>query len=176
VTEEILTFMVAGWAMYVTQSRVHSNQYAAAMFIFFYGYAMFVGHCFEGTTEYFVFSMISTPVFIFFILQMNTFTLLGLLLCLTEAALLLIDLIGFMSYNTVKPLYVMALAIKPIVTTLQLASLMVRDGRPVDILDTLAACRELFTDFAKSFRDSSTFVVCMQTLYNGQKSKSHGKT
>lgn len=167
-TEEILTFMVVAWAMYVTQGRVKSNQYAAAVFLFFYCIAMGIGEGFKETPEYFVWSMVSTPFFIFLILQMNTFTLLGLLLCVTEAVLLLIDLIGFMSYNTIKPLYIMALGIKPIVTTLQLASLMVRDGRPVDILDTLAACRELFTDFAKSFRDSPTFVVCMQTLYNGQ--------
>lgn len=168
-TEAILTFAVAGLAMFILQERTHSNQYAAATFIFFFAYALWVGDRFEGTPEYFVWSIVSTPVFILLILQMNTFTTLGLLLCLTEFALLLIDIVLYITYTVaIWPLYTLALGIKPIVTTLQLASLLVKDGRAINIYDELASWRSICVDLAKSFRNHPSFVVCTQTLYNGQ--------
>lgn len=153
-----LPFAVAVWAMFIVQDKQWSNQAAVAVFGFFYCAALSISHIYQGQPEYFVWSIASSPLFMAVLLMLNRFTLMMLLLCITEVGLALIDSVGFLIYNLgQEDAFLMRVTPEKIVIALQLAALMVKDGRPVDIT-------AIFNDIVTMVRNKSAYFSCVETL------------
>ena len=153
-------FAVAVWAMFITQDRQWSNQVAVSFFCAFYCVALSINHIFANDPSYFVWNIVSSPVFIACLLMLNRFTMMMLLLCLTEAALAVIDSVGFLTYNLgLEDAFVMRVTPEKIVIALQLAALMVKDGRPVNIAT-------MWDDLVKLVRNSAAYFACTYALQN----------
>lgn len=154
----VVPIAVAVWAMFITQDKQWSNQAAVAWFGAFYCAAFSIDHLFAHEPEYFVWNIIASPLFIAALLTLNKFTLMMLLLCLTEAALALIDSVGFLTYNLGREgIYSMRLTPEKIIIALQLAALTVKDGRSVNIASVL-------DDFTSMVRNSGTYFSCVQAV------------
>jgi len=114
-----------------------SNQCAAGVFGLFYSAALFISYYFDQQPEYFMWSIVSTPLFLIVMSMMNKITLMILLLCLTEVAFLIIDVISLIAYNLgIEWLYQMRWGPETVVITLQLAALLVRNGTRIRIHQT----------------------------------------
>lgn len=114
-----------------------SNQCAAGVFAFFYSAQIFISHFANGTDTYFLWAIISTPLFLIALSMMNKITLMILLLCITEVAFLIIDVLSLIAYNLrIEWLYQMRWGPETVVITLQLAALLVRNGANIRIHQT----------------------------------------
>lgn len=155
---DALPFAVAVWAMFIVQDKQWSNQAAVSVFAFFSCAALSISHIFWGEPEYFVWSIASSPIFIACLLMLNRFTMMMLLLCLTEAGLAIIDSVGFLTYNLGQEgIYSMRLTPEKIVIALQLAALMVKNGRPINIAT-------IFDNFVKLIRNSAAYFACIEAI------------
>ena len=151
-------FAVAVWAMFITQDKQWSNQTAVSLFCAFYCVALSINHIFANDPAYFVWNIASSPVFIACLLMLNRFTMMMLLLCLTEAALAIIDSVGFLTYNLgLEDAFVMRVTPEKIVIALQLAALMVKDGRPVNV-------STVWDDLVKLVRNSAAYFACIEAF------------
>lgn len=153
-----LPFAIAAWAMFIRHDRQWSNQAGVAIFVAFYSLSLGISHAFSGESAYFVWSIASSPLFIAALLTLNKFTLMMLLLCLTEAALAIVDSVGFLTYNIrQEEIYLNRLTPEKIIIALQLAALMVKNGRPINIAT-------IWDDMAKLVRNSATYFACVQAI------------
>ena len=153
-----LPFAVAVWAMFIVQDRQWSNQAAASFFCAFYCAALSISHAYQGEPEYFVWSIASSPMFIACLLMLNRFTLMMLLLCLTEAGLAIIDAVGFLTYNLGQEgIYSMRLTPEKIIIALQLAALMVKDGTSINIAT-------VWDNLVKLIRNQAAYFACTQAI------------
>jgi len=135
-----------------------SNQAAVSWFGVFYLAAFVVTRVWGGTPDYFVYSIISTPLFLLAIASLNKFTIMMAFLWLTEIILALIDLGGFTAYNLkVENLYQMRLTPERLVIALQLAALMVRDGRSVN-------CATIAYDLGRFLRGSGAYMAIVEKV------------
>jgi hypothetical protein len=111
-----------------------SNQAACGVFAFFYSAQIFISHFANGTDTYFIWAMISSPLFLLALSKLNKITYCALFLCLTEVAFLLIDVVSLIAYNLHNEfVYQMRWAPEQAVITLQLAALLVRNGTRIRI-------------------------------------------
>jgi len=154
--ENVLPYAVCLIAM--IYQKDHSNQAACAVFAFFYSLSLIINEAFAYTTGIFVYSIISTPLFLLAIASLNKFTIMMAFLWLTEIILALIDLGGFTAYNLkVENLYQMRLTPERLVIALQLAALMVRDGRSVN-------CATIAYDLGRFLRGSGAYMAIVEKV------------
>jgi len=133
--ENAIPYAVVAIAMAV--QKEWSNQAACGVFAFFYSASLLVSYFANGSDAYFIWSMISTPLFLIALSMLSKITLMILLLCLTEVALLLIDAASLIAYNLGNDwLYQMRWGPETAVITLQLAALLVRNGTRIQIHTT----------------------------------------
>lgn len=133
--ENVLPYVVICISMVI--QKEWSNQCATGVFAFFYSAQLVISHFAYGTDTYFIWAIISTPLFLIALSMMNKITLMILLLCLTEVAFLLIDVLSLIAYNLrIEWLYQMRWGPETVVITLQLAALLVRNGTSIRIHQT----------------------------------------
>lgn len=122
-----LPYAVIAIAMFIHKDR--TNLAAVGVFAFFYSLALIINHSFEGRPEYFIWSIVSTPLFLIAMSMMTKITRMIAILCLTEIVLLLIDVVSLMAYNVgIEWAYQSMKVLGVAIVALQLSALLVRHG------------------------------------------------
>ena len=133
--ENVIPYAVVAIAMCVQKER--SNLAACFVFTLFYSAQLVITHYYDGEPAYFLWAMISSPLFLIALSRLNKITICVLFLCLSEIALLLIDVIGLIAYNgDNEHIYLMRLPVEQAVIILQLSALLVRNGTSIRVHTT----------------------------------------
>jgi len=128
-----LPLLVALFAMFILQKE-WSNKLAAGWFGLFYCGSICISYVFEGEAQYFVWSIVSTPLFLLILSKLSKITPMILLLCASDIILTLIDVGSFVTYNIpLDGVYQWRWNPERIVIIIQVAALLVRDGRHINI-------------------------------------------
>jgi len=133
--ENVAPYIVICISMLIQKDK--TNLAAIGAFAFFYSATLIISYFTNGSDTYFLWSMVSTPLFLIVMSVMSKITLMILLLCLTEVALLIIDVISLIAYNMgIEWLYQIRWWPESIVIILQLAALLVTNGSRIRIHQT----------------------------------------
>ena len=145
----MITYFIAALAMVV--HKCNTNRAAVFLFALFYSIAQVIA--LDQSSNYYVWSIISTTCFIYALSKLSRATILVLLLACTDIILASIDLIALVSYNLNNEwLYQSHFQLTYYVAIAQIACLLVTDVRSVNI-STIRYNISLFVH-----RTSSVFV------------------
>ena len=126
----MITYFIAACAMLV--HKCNTNRAAVFLFALFYSIAQIIA--LDQSSNYYVWSIISSTCFIYALSKLSRATILVLLLACTDIILALIDLTALVAYNLNNEwLYQSHFPLTYYVAIAQIAALLVTDVRSVNI-------------------------------------------